>query len=75
MKSVVLPDELLTAVGEIARASGKTPDEVVEKATRRYVAHEGLDRFVDHNSLRAAEAGITESDVPHIVKQWRTEHR
>jgi predicted transcriptional regulator len=75
MKSVALPDELVIEVGEIARASGKTADQVVEDATRRYVAHERLDRFVDRNSIRARELGITESDVPGIVEQWRTEQR
>jgi predicted transcriptional regulator len=70
MKSVALPDELATAVNEIARASGKTPDQVVEDATRRY-AHALLDSFVDRNYIRTRELGVTEDEVPGIG-EWGT---
>jgi predicted transcriptional regulator len=75
MKSVALPDDLITAVSEIAQASGKTTDQVVEDATRRYVAHERLDRLVRRNEGRAAALGISEEDVPRVIEEWRREQQ
>jgi predicted transcriptional regulator len=75
MKSVALPDDLVTAVSELAQASGKTTDEVVEDATRRYVAHQRLDRLVRRNEGRATALGITEDDVPRVIEQWRREQQ
>ena len=72
-KNVALPDDLLAAVAEIARTEGKTPDQVIEEATRRYLARERLDRFVGRNEQRSRELGITEADVPRIVKEFRRE--
>jgi predicted transcriptional regulator len=74
-KNVALPDDLLTAVAELAETEGKTPDEIIAVATRRYIAREQLDRLVRRNEQRALELGIKEEDVPDIVKQWRREQR
>lgn len=71
MKSVALPDELITAVSELAHAAGRTTEELVEDATRRYLAHERLERVVRSNEGRAAALSISEADVPRIVKQSR----
>jgi predicted transcriptional regulator len=74
-KNVALPDDLVTAAEEMARAEGKTAEELIEEATRRYLARQRLDSFVRHNERRARGLGITEGDVPKIVKQFRREHR
>lgn len=75
-KNVVLPDDLVTAAAEkIARAEGKTAEELIEEATRRYLARQRLDSFVRQNERRARDLGITEADVPKIAEQFRTEHR
>lgn len=75
MKSVALPDELVTAVGEIAQAAGKTTDQIVEDATRRYLLHARLDRLVQRFEGKAEELGITESDVPRVIEEWRSQQR
>jgi len=75
IKNVALPEDLLAAVAEMARAAGKTPEEVIEEATRRYLAHERVDRLVRRNEQRARELGITEADVPRIVEEFRRGHR
>jgi predicted transcriptional regulator len=74
-KNVALPDDLVTAAEEMARAEGKTADELIEEATRRYLARQRLDSFVRRNERQARGLGITEADVPKIVKQFRREHR
>ena len=74
-KNVALPEDLLTAASEAARAEGKTAEELIETATRRYLAHDRLERFVRRNEQRARELGITESDVPRLVQEHRREKR
>ena len=74
-KNVALPEDLLTAASEAARAEGKTTDELIEAATRRYLARERLDGFVRRNEQRARELGITEGDVPRLIHEHRREHR
>jgi metal-responsive CopG/Arc/MetJ family transcriptional regulator len=74
-KNVALPDDLLMAVAEIARTEGKTADEVIAEATRRYLARERMDRFVRRNEQRARDLRIAESDVPRIVEDFRREQR
>ena len=74
-KNVALPDELLATVSKLAALRGKTPDEVIEIATRRYVAREDYDQLVRRNEDRARELGIGEDDVPRIVEEWRREQR
>ena len=74
-KNVALPEDLLTAASEAARAEGKTTDELIEAATRRYWARERLDGFVRRNEQRARELGITEGDVPRLIHEHRREQR
>ena len=74
-KNVALPEDLLTSASEAARAEGKTTDELIEAATRRYLSLERLDRFVRRNEQRARELGITEDDVPRLIHEHRREQR
>ena len=74
-KNVGLPEDLLTAASEAARAEGKTTDELIEAATRRYLSRERLDRFVRRNEQRARVFGIAESDVPRLIHEHRRDQR
>ena len=74
-KNVALPDELLSAVAEMAQVEGKTTDELIELATRGYIAQRRLERLARRNEVRARELGIREADVPGIVREWRAEQR
>lgn len=73
--NVTLPDELLTAVTEIARAEGKTPDELITETTRKMLLIRGLRSFVTENRRLAEQQGFTEADVPRLVKEYRREQR
>lgn len=53
----------------------KVREELIEAATRRYLARQRLDSFVRRNERRARDLGIAEAEVPKIVKQFRREHR
>jgi predicted transcriptional regulator len=74
-RSIGLPDDLASSVDELARSQGKTAEEVVEEATRRYLARTRLERLVARNEQRAREVGLMEADVPRLVKEFRRERR
>jgi len=60
-----LPEDLLTAVSQPARAEGRTVDEVIEAATRRYLANERLDWFV--RKMRSARESLESRKKTHRV--------
>jgi Arc/MetJ family transcription regulator len=74
-KNIALPEDLLTAVAEIARADGKTPEEVIEDATRRMLRIRGLRSLVAENRRSAQTQGLTEADVPRLIDEYRGESR
>jgi hypothetical protein len=73
--NVTLPEELLTAVTEIARAEGKTPDELITETTQKMLQLRGLRSFVAENRRLAEQQGLSEGDVPRLVKEYRREQR
>jgi hypothetical protein len=73
--NVALPEDLMAEVAQAAHSQGRTPNELIVEATRRYLARERLDRFVRRNEQRARDLGIAEADVPRLVKESRHQHR
>jgi hypothetical protein len=73
--NVTLPDDQMSAVAEAAQSAGRTPNELIVEATRRYLARQRLDRSVARNEQRARDLGITEADVPRLVKEAGHQHR
>ena len=53
--NVHIPDQLLSAMNVAAQAEGKTADELLADAARRYLAHKELDDLV--------ESGTTVRDI------------
>jgi hypothetical protein len=74
-KNVALPEDLLAAVAEIARAESRTPEEWIEEATRRMLRVRSLRSFVTENRRLAMDQGLTEADVPRLIAEWRRESR
>lgn len=56
--TVKLDDDVLTAVRLEAARSGRSEDEVVEAAVRRYVGPSVLDRLAQRNQLNEDEAMV-----------------
>ena len=54
--TVRMDDEVLTAVRLEAARSGRSEDEVVEAAVRRYIGPSVLDRLRERNHLGGADA-------------------
>ena len=77
-----VPDELRAQAAEIADRQGRTADDLVADALRRYIAHERLEELSRYGRERAKEAGLdklTEEQalafVERVVDENRTEHR
>ena len=73
--NVTLPDEMLTAVAEITRAEGKTPDELITETTHQMLRIKRLRSFVAENRQIAEQQGLTEDDVPRLIEEYRREQR
>lgn len=72
-QNVNLPPELWTRMSEMARAEGKTIDQVLEEAVRRFVKLGELRSFVAENTELAARRALTEADVPRLIAESRRE--
>lgn len=73
--NVHIPDEILDAVTVIARSEGKTADELITETTQTMLRIRGLQSFVAENRRLAERQGLTEADVPRLVKAYRHEQR
>lgn len=69
-----IPDDLLIAVSKAASADGRTADEVVADALRRYPAHRELDELGRYGSEQSRRLGYTEADLPRLIAESRREH-
>jgi hypothetical protein len=70
-----IPDDLLSAVNEAARADGRTTDELAVDALRRYLAHRKLEELGKYGQEQSCRLGYTEADVPRLIAESRRENR
>ncbi len=70
-KNATLPEPLLAEMEAAAETQGKTADELLEVAARRYLAHERLQRLARYGRGQARRLGIRESDLPGLIAEAR----
>ena len=70
-----VPDDLLDAVNEAARADGITTEELAADALRRYLAHRKLEELGQYGREQSRRLGYTEDDVPGLIAESRNETR
>jgi hypothetical protein len=74
-----IPDDLLTELQAKAASLGTTADEMAAEAVRESLRKEMRDKswqgLLVRGRRRGAESGITEEQVPDVVRQYRAEHR
>jgi len=58
-----ISDELLTAVNAAEQAEGKTADDLLAEAARRYLENKQLDELVERGRNHAARTGRRPSDA------------
>jgi hypothetical protein len=66
-----IPDDLLSAVHEVAVADGRSTDDLAAEALRRYVAHRKLVDLGEYGRGQAERLGYTEADVLRLIDESR----
>jgi metal-responsive CopG/Arc/MetJ family transcriptional regulator len=69
--NVHIPDKLLSAMNAAAQAEGKTADELLAEAARRYLAHKELDDLVARGRTHAERVGRTHAEAVTAVRDIR----
>lgn len=72
--SISLPEEQLRIAREIAECEHRTMSELVGDALQAYEKQRRAETTEKYRRLAEAK-GLTEEDVPRIVKEWRSEQR
>ena len=68
--SISMPDAQARAAEQLAKAENRTMSELVREALRSYEKQRRREMIAEARE-RAKALGITEEDVPRIVKEWR----
>jgi predicted transcriptional regulator len=66
---------MLKRARKLAGKENRTMSELMREAYREYERKRRWDEINEYGLKKAAALGITEEDVPGIVKQWRNEQR
>ena len=79
-KNITLAPEVLQQADRLARSEGKTVDELANellapllKLRERSKSDDRWESLLSYGRAQAVKLGIKESDVPRLVKEWRTE--
>ena len=74
--NVRVPEDLLAQMQAAARELGKSADELVTDALKRYLADEWMNRLEREGQERRRQLGLkTDDDVERYVDKAITEHR
>jgi|HubBroStandDraft_4_1064222.scaffolds.fasta_scaffold286503_2 hypothetical protein len=73
-QDIKLPSELWLRMTDVARAEGRSLDDLIEEAALRLLELRELRSFVASNRELAAQRGLTEGDVPRLIAESRGEH-
>ena len=68
-----MTEELLAAMDAVARAQGKTVDELFEEAGRRLLNHQRLDDLNARGQQHARRLGRKPSDAVELTREIRNE--
>jgi response regulator RpfG family c-di-GMP phosphodiesterase len=66
---------MLKRAKTLARKENRTLSELMREAYREYESAKRWARINAYGQAKAAALGITEADVPRIVKEWRREQK
>jgi hypothetical protein len=70
--NIHIPDDLLREMSAAAQVEGKTADDLVAEAARRYLDHRALDDLAARGRIHAERAGRSASDAVAAVRDvWR----
>lgn len=73
--SITLPPTLLGDVQRLAEREGKTVEELLQEAVRRYLTHSRVRELQRYGQQQSEKLGLTESDVERVIDEYRREKR
>ena len=74
-RTINVPDDLLVRIEGTVAEQGKTVDQWIEEALRAQLEERVWQDLLAYGRERGLASGYSEEDVPHVVKEWRREHR
>jgi metal-responsive CopG/Arc/MetJ family transcriptional regulator len=74
-ESVRMPSSLLAEVQAAANEEHRSRDEVVREAIERYLRNRRWQRLLAYGERQAQSLGLTDSDVPRLIEEYRQEHQ
>jgi hypothetical protein len=72
-RNIELSAEVWSRMSQMARAEGKSVDELLEEAALRLLQLRDLRTFVAENRELANQRALTEADVPRLISETREE--
>lgn len=73
--TITLPEVIMAEVEKLAQKEQRTPIQIVQEAVMRLLADKKLQELYAFGESQARNLGISEGDVPELVKQVRREFR
>jgi hypothetical protein len=73
--TITLPEVIMAEVEKLAQKEQRTPIQIVQEAVTRLLADKKLQELYAFGESQARNLGISEGDVPELVKQVRREFR
>lgn len=73
--SVNLPPEMLEQAERLAKKEGRSRNDLLQEALRRYLIQIQYRELQRYGMKRARELGLKESDVEQIIHEYREEQR
>ena len=73
--SITFPHDMLKRAKKLAGKENRTMSELMREAFREYESKRRWNEINAYGRAKAAELGLTEEDMPRIVKEWRKEQR
>jgi hypothetical protein len=74
-RTITLPDDLLAQIEGTVAQRGKSLDQWLEETLRAQLADRSWRDLMEYGRNKGRDSGYTESDVPRLVKEWRSEPR
>ena len=72
-ESVSMPSSLLAEVQAAASEEHRTREELLLEAVERYLRDRSWQRLLSYGEERARSLGLTDTDVPRLIEEYRQE--
>jgi plasmid stability protein len=75
MAVIQISEDLLAELRVKSEAEGKTVEQLAGEALRVGLEEREWQDLLDYGRRKGGESGLSEHQVPEVVRQWRSEQR